>query len=612
MTDTKLKYRDHDKNYFDDIQGVENKPNNLNVGKNQKTQKISHWLYQKGLSTGTIKSYLTENKRTSYVEQYYTGKREKRTTAINTTKIIDVKQNRINTSLYIGQVEVIPIIPVTSKLNLMEYEIEVDGKQADNVLKVAPLTATNPRIETKNGPNNVHIYRNQADFNKKGKTPIVILKSDTKKLDVDRKQIGNIQKLPKSSVSIVREKRQNSFTLIRTQIDDVEKIIKANVTEIKGNNIDIEENETRTKNSNSPNDAQKLNTQYTSVETQNIRDANSNLNNVSQTIGKHLKFTDFLQNVIEVIKTFEDKELGNLANIFNEEIKRCNHDNCAFDELFSNFENRNYITHKMRNFENMPTTELREKLTEFQKQIKSENLESSSKYVIDYINSITYNNSQDKFMTVLHNFKTLSSDANRNDSDFENLIKEEMKTIFFDHYSSLDRSIQLGLGKLLSGYVRPIEQDQGRSFKRWHPETNNNNDDTEEDYFDNFDLVGIRQLLDHKIVKRQIFAQNGTALLHGPISTDLKIESENAMVDTKNNIVKNAGQKHKAFTEVTPVLTIVSPDANFQMATIRQKRRSKRKKRRKKGKRMRRKKRRTTKAYRNGLNALEIKKMKYR
>lgn len=651
---------------------MENKYNDLNVdGKHIGiTQKKSHWLYPKKLETVTtdtnesyVDQYYTDDmeKRSTMITT--TNLIDVNQSRINTS--VDTGQIEYIQKIITQQQQ------VTSTLNVSELETEVEGKQADIDHKVTTLTVTNPIIEAENKPNNNRIYRNQADFNKKiilppvvtteanmkkvqknnfdiyseqtdnvskvttstaisqrnvpekeayiyrkqtdflknGKESILKPKLNTKKLDLDGKQVHNIQKLTTSTILNVTKNGQSNFNIDSRQSDDIEKILitKTNVTEIKENNIDVEENETQTKNLNSSSDAQKLNTQYTSPEIQSFQEAISNLSNVTETFANHLKFTDFLRNIIDVLITFEDRELGNFANTFNEEIKKCNHDNCAFDELFRNFESRNYITHKMRTFENIPTTELRDKLTEFQKQIKSENLESSTKYIIDYINNITYRNSQDKFMTVLHNFKALSSEAHRNESDFENLIKEEMKTIFFDHYSSLDRNIQLGLGKLLSLYVRPIEQNMGRSFKRWHPENNIN--ETEEDYFDKFDLVGIRRLLeDHKIVKRQIIAQNRSALLNTRTSTDVKTEDGNAMVDDTNdntyNIINNAEYIHKPATELIPHLTIASPISNIDMTTNRHKKRRKRRKRRRKSKRMRFKKRRTTNADNNGFKAL--------
>lgn len=656
-----LKYKDHDKTYIDDIQRItenitEGKVNNLNIER-KKIGTIQKILMP---NVTTKKVNLTEVKQSSFDVLQNNDNFERRTIAIRTTNLINLKQNES----FDGQIEDIQkvsIMPVTRKLNVIQFQPRVGGKNADNVDKLTTSTVISQINETENKQKKFHVYTNQADFNYKFKRPLVTPKADMKEiqqnnLDIYKKQTGNVFKVTATNqiystefkqeniyvyrnqadfiakvntpleitkvnmkelhnvkiTSIARNVTGNkeiNFNIDKGQIDNIEKltITKTNVTEIIENNIDYKKNQTQTQNSNSFNNAQKVlrqtsSTQYTSPQTHHFEGTISNLANGTQSYGELLKFTDFLQNLIEVIKTFEDRELGNLANTFNREIKKCYYKNCAFDELFSNFENRNYITHKMRKFENIPVTEVRQKLTEFQKQIQSESLESKTRFVIDYINNITYKDSQDKLMTVLNHFKVLSTETNRNASDFENLIKEEMKIVLFDHYSSLDRKVQLGLGKLLNVYVRPIEQNQGRSFKRWHPENNIN--DSEEDYSDKFDLIEIRRLLEHKIVKRQIIEQNRTAISYTP--TDMIAEAGNLYDETKNNnankIINNFEHKRKPITEVIQHLTLTSPVAKMDMTTIKNKKRRKHKKRRRK-RRRRHGKKHATRVGRNGSKA---------
>lgn len=608
-----LKYKDHDKKHIDDIQRItenvtEGKVNNLNFQRKEigNIQKI----LMPNITTNKVN--LLETKQSSFDVLQNTGNFERRTIVIRTTNLINVKQNK-SFDGQIEEIQKVTIMPVTSKSNVIQFQVQVGENNADNVDKVTTSTVISQINETENKQNKFHVYRNQADFIAKVNTPLVITKVNMKELhnlNVDEKQVENVKNITTSIAINVTEDKKINFNIDKMQIDDIGKltITKTNVMEIVENNVDNKENQTQTQNSNSSNDAQKVLRQttstYISPETHHFEDTISKLTNGTQTYGELLKFTDFLQNLIEVIKTFDDRELGNLANTFNREIKRCNRDNCAFDELFSNFENRNYITHKMKKFANIPITEVRQKLTEFQKQIQSESLESKTRFVIDYINNITYKDSQDKLMSVLNHFKVLSSETNRNVSDFENLIKEEMKIVFFDHYSSLDRKIQLGLGRLLNAYVRPIEQKQGRSFKRWHPENNINFNDSEEDYSDKFDLIGIRELLEHKIVKRQIIVQNRTAISYTP--TDINAEAGNLNDETKNNnankIINNFEHKRKAITKVIRHLTLASPVANIDTTTIKNKKRRKHKKRRRKSKR-RGGKRQTTRVGRKGLKA---------
>lgn len=458
--------------------------------------------------------------------------------------------------------------PKANKKKIQPNYLDIYKEQADNISRVT--TVTSQRNATENKLNNFHMYRNQADFIKKIDTPLVIAKVNTEELlysqsDDDGRQDKNVEEIRTFTMENITDNKYKNFSVDKRQVDVIEKftIIESNVTEIEENNIENKENDTETKNFYASDDAQAMQT------------SKYNLTNDTQIFGEHFKFTDFLQNLIEVIKTFQDRELGNLVNTFNNEIRRCNHDNCAFDELFSNFENRNYITHTIKNLQNIPAAELRQKLTEFQKEIESERLESSTKYVIDYINNITYKNSQDKLMTVLNNFKALSRETNRTASDFENLLREEMRIILFDHYAGLDRKVQRGLSKLLSEYVRPIEQSLGRSFKRWHPENNINY--SEKDYVDDSDLIGTHELLKHKIVKRQIVVHNQTARLN-------KLTNKNVAAN-KGKILNNVGHKQRSSTEVTQHLTNASPVAYLNRTALRKRKRRKHKKRRNRNKR---------------------------
>lgn len=460
-----------------------------------------------------------------------------------------------------------PLSPKANKKKIQPNYLDVYKEQADNISRVT--TVTSKRNATENKLNNFYMYRNQADFIKKIDTPLVIAKGNTEELYNlydDGRQDKNDEEISTFTMENITYNKHKNLSVDKRQDDDIKKftIIKTNVTEIEENNIENKEKQTQTKNFYASDDAQVILGQ-TSI---------FNLTNDTQIFGEHLKFTDFVQNLIEVIKTFQDRELRNLVNTFNNEIRRCNHDNCAFDELFSNFENRNYITHTIKNLQNIPAAELRQKLTEFQKEIESERLKSSTKYVIDYINNITYKNSQNKLTTVLNNFKALSRETNRTPSDFENLLREEMRIILFDHYAGLDRKVQLGLGKLLNEYVRPIEQSQGRSFKRWHPENNINY--YEKDYVDDSDLIGSHKLLKHKIVKRQVVVHNQTARLN-------KLTNKNVAAN-KRKVLNNVGHKQRPSTEVAQHLTIASPEAYLNRTALRKRKRRKYKKRRNRNK----------------------------
>lgn len=169
----------------------------------------------------------------------------------------------------------------------------------------------------------------------------------------------------------------------------------------------------------------------------------------------YLQFTDFLNICIETLKTYNDKDLQEFAESFDEEIRKYHYKGCKFYELLENNYARQIISHKLEEFRNHPPKKLRKVLNKVQKKllnIKSEKVQT----IVNLINSLYRIDSQSKFKTFIDNLEAYKTKSKNDISiDLSKIIKNGIRALIFDHYSNLNPNVRQDVKVQISDFINP-------------------------------------------------------------------------------------------------------------------------------------------------------------
>ncbi|XP_028157055.1 uncharacterized protein LOC114350440 [Ostrinia furnacalis] len=151
-----------------------------------------------------------------------------------------------------------------------------------------------------------------------------------------------------------------------------------------------------------------------------------------------LKFTDFIKHVIGILSTYDDSDLEDVLTIVDDEMRKYHYKGCKFHELVEDINVRRFMADNLEKMKNAPAKVVKDELKKMLRKFEDENMGLMQKTVMDYVNTLYGAKSDAKFKEVLNNLALYKSKSKRSSVNLVKVVRDGIRSIIFDHYSSLE------------------------------------------------------------------------------------------------------------------------------------------------------------------------------
>lgn len=182
---------------------------------------------------------------------------------------------------------------------------------------------------------------------------------------------------------------------------------------------------------------------------------------------KNIKFTDFVKTSIEILKSYEDGDLEDAFAVFDDEIRKYHYRGCKFYELVEDRTVRRFVANKLDEIKGKPAVNLRKNLDNAIQVIEGSKFSKIQTEFVDYVNSLYRQDSSDKFKAFLNNLQTYSSKSKRANLDLIKVVREGIRSVIFDHYSSLNVNARKDLKIKLETSWRSVKYPNTVEYNVW-------------------------------------------------------------------------------------------------------------------------------------------------
>ncbi|KAJ8706747.1 hypothetical protein PYW07_012825 [Mythimna separata] len=177
-------------------------------------------------------------------------------------------------------------------------------------------------------------------------------------------------------------------------------------------------------------------------------------------------FTDFVQEAIKLINTYNDDTFQNFIQILEKEIKKYYYKGYKYHELMENDELRKFIDEKFDLIKGKPASYIKDKVNEVAEKVTNKIDDKNANKLLDYINSMYKADDRGKFRKVLTDLKSLgSSNHVKSKNELVKKIRYGIWTIIFNHYMNLNDDEKRGLKNEIADYLEGKTKVRSPKFK---------------------------------------------------------------------------------------------------------------------------------------------------
>ncbi|KAH9639444.1 hypothetical protein HF086_002133 [Spodoptera exigua] len=157
-------------------------------------------------------------------------------------------------------------------------------------------------------------------------------------------------------------------------------------------------------------------------------------------------FTEFIQQAIQIINTYDDTTFGDFFDILDGEVENYHYRGCKFSELTKNHETRRVLQAKLNLISGLPVSQTRTNINAFADILRHEKYNEKVKDFVDFINSLYGPETVDKFEKILDELEYYSKPkVRRLESNLAKVVQDGLRTLIFDYYTNLHVNAKIAL-----------------------------------------------------------------------------------------------------------------------------------------------------------------------
>ncbi|KAH9639460.1 hypothetical protein HF086_002149 [Spodoptera exigua] len=176
-------------------------------------------------------------------------------------------------------------------------------------------------------------------------------------------------------------------------------------------------------------------------------------------------FTEFIQQAIQIINTYDDTTFGDFIDILDEEVGNYHYRGCKFSELTKNHETRRVLQAKLNLISGLPVPQTRTNINAFADILRHERYNKKVKDFVDFINSLYGPETLDKFEKILNKLEYYSKPkVRRLESNLKQIVKDGLRTLIFDYYTNLHVNAKIALKEKIQTILNQIQTTPTSAF----------------------------------------------------------------------------------------------------------------------------------------------------
>ncbi|XP_049884466.1 uncharacterized protein LOC126379689 [Pectinophora gossypiella] len=166
-----------------------------------------------------------------------------------------------------------------------------------------------------------------------------------------------------------------------------------------------------------------------------------------------IKFTDFVENALIILRSFSDEDLEELVVVVDDELRKYHYKGCKFYELVQNDDLRSYVTTNLELMRATPAKHLKTYIANAQKKLQNKSFNDEENAFIEYINSLYSGNTSETMYNILQNLQQYNTASKRSTTGLQKIVKDAIRSVVFDHYSNLNVNARRDLRIKVATYL---------------------------------------------------------------------------------------------------------------------------------------------------------------
>ncbi|KAJ8704785.1 hypothetical protein PYW08_012105 [Mythimna loreyi] len=181
-------------------------------------------------------------------------------------------------------------------------------------------------------------------------------------------------------------------------------------------------------------------------------------------------FTDFLQEVIKIINTYDDNSFVFFFQILDKELQKYTSKGYRNHELLDNKELRVFIDEKFESIKGKSVSFIKNIINEVADNIKNKKYDINAQNFLSYINSMYKEEDKRKFQKVLTDLNAFGSpNHNKSKNALDKIIRQGIWNVVFKHYTNLNDKEKKKLQKEIAAFLNQSPRFNTK-FVRHEPE----------------------------------------------------------------------------------------------------------------------------------------------
>uniref|UniRef100_A0A2H1VCD9 SFRICE_016620 n=1 Tax=Spodoptera frugiperda TaxID=7108 RepID=A0A2H1VCD9_SPOFR len=178
-------------------------------------------------------------------------------------------------------------------------------------------------------------------------------------------------------------------------------------------------------------------------------------------------FTEFLQQAIRILNTYDDTTFGDFIDILNEEVKNHHYKGCKFSDLTKHHDTRRLLQTKLDLISGKPVSETKANVNALADMLRDERYDRKAKDFVDFINSLYGAATVEKFEKILNELEHYNKPGSRRmDDNLAQLVKDALKTLIFDYYTKLHVNAKIELKEKIQEIWNQMQERQTSGFNK--------------------------------------------------------------------------------------------------------------------------------------------------
>ncbi|XP_035457682.2 uncharacterized protein LOC118281222 [Spodoptera frugiperda] len=180
-------------------------------------------------------------------------------------------------------------------------------------------------------------------------------------------------------------------------------------------------------------------------------------------------FTEFLQQAIHILNTYDDTTFGDFIDILNEEVKNHHYKGCKFSDLTKHHDTRRLLQTKLDLISGKPVSETKANVNALADMLRDERYDRKAKDFVDFINSLYGAATVEKFEKILNELEHYNKPGTRRmDDNLAQLVKDALKTLIFDYYTKLHVNAKIELKEKIQEIWNQMQERQTSGYNKYN------------------------------------------------------------------------------------------------------------------------------------------------